>query len=66
MYQHELAKQLNYHFIAQLAEHLTLNQRVQGSIPCEVTYAPVAQMEEHRPSKASVEGSIPFGGAIGS
>ena len=59
--------------VAQLVEHLTLNQRVQGSNPCRRTkkqkgialktknqnVAPVAQLVEHLTLNQRVQGSNP-------
>ncbi len=52
--------------VAQLVEHLTLNQRVQGSNPCRRTKkiiskndAPVAQLVEHLTLNQRVQGSNP-------
>ena len=56
--------------VAQLVEHLTLNQGVQGSSPCGCTRnkkglvlsdAPVAQLVEHLTLNQGVQGSSPCG-----
>ena len=59
--------------VAQLVEHLTLNQGVQGSNPCGCTLtdsknmgyiysnAPVAQLVEHLTLNQGVQGSNPCG-----
>ena len=61
--------------VAQLVEHLTLNQGVQGSSPCGCTkqggkrssflfknlIAPVAQLVEHLTLNQGVQGSSPCG-----
>ncbi len=60
--------------VAQLVEHLTLNQGVQGSNPCGCTMrtgssflleqngdAPVAQLVEHLTLNQGVQGSNPCG-----
>ena len=49
--------------VAQLVEHLTLNQGVQGSSPCGKTFcfAPVAQLVEHLTLNQGVQGSSPCG-----
>ena len=58
--------------VAQLVEHLTLNQGVQGSSPCGCTKkeanppffmreAPVAQLVEHLTLNQGVQGSSPCG-----
>ena len=55
--------------VAQLVEHLTLNQGVQGSSPCGCTkslfklffFAPVAQLVEHLTLNQGVQGSSPCG-----
>ena len=55
--------------VAQLVEHLTLNQGVQGSSPCGCTplkrkafwHAPVAQLVEHLTLNQGVQGSSPCG-----
>ena len=56
--------------VAQLVEHLTLNQGVQGSSPCGCTTlktisnnksAPVAQLVEHLTLNQGVQGSSPCG-----
>ena len=49
-----------YGSLAQLAEHLTLNQRVTGSIPVRSTiYGSLAQLAEHLTLNQRVTGSIP-------
>ena len=64
--------------VAQLVEHLTLNQGVQGSSPCGCTKeeasgppfflkmvdAPVAQLVEHLTLNQGVQGSSPCGCTI--
>ncbi len=49
--------------VAQLVEHLTLNQGVQGSTPCRRTtkyfFALVAQLVEHLTLNQGVQGSTP-------
>ena len=47
--------------VAQLVEHLTLNQGVQGSSPCGYDDAPVAQLVEHLTLNQGVQGSSPCG-----
>lgn len=50
--------------VAQQAEHLTLNQGVEGSIPSTSTEAGEAQQAEQRSRKAKGVGSIPTAGSL--
>ena len=51
--------------LAQLVEHLTFNQRVEGSSPVGVIHiGGLAQLGEHLPYKQRVGGSIPSSSTI--
>ncbi len=59
-------KDQEHALLAQLVEHLTLNQGVQGSSPwrrtfqSNITYALLAQLVEHLTLNQGVQGSSPW------